>query len=105
MKVYGKGNTVEDLMKGVLGDVQLLSENHGVNAVTEKQVDEFSKAIQEISAVTPSLPQRMLEDVSPDVAYYGSGGQSVHTGRGDINSNSGSGKQFIGKTMHFGGGF
>ena len=104
VKAYGKGNMVEDLTKGILRDVQLLSENHGVKAATETQVGELAKAIQDLSSIPPSVPQRVWGELY-GAHHYGSGAQNIHTGEGDINANSGLGSQYIGKTMYFGKGF
>jgi hypothetical protein len=56
VKSYGKGNEVETLMKKMLEDVQLLACEHGLKTVTKAQKDEIAQAIEEVSEVTPSVP-------------------------------------------------
>jgi hypothetical protein len=51
VKVYGHGNEVENLMKGMLEDIQLLACEHGMKTVIKDQQDEIARAITEVSAV------------------------------------------------------
>ncbi|KAK3364018.1 hypothetical protein B0T25DRAFT_587633 [Lasiosphaeria hispida] len=56
-RTWGKGDTVESLMKGILEDVQLLSSNRVAGLPTETNVAAaIRKAIEEVSAISPSLP-------------------------------------------------
>lgn len=50
-RTWGKRDTVESLMKGILEDVQLLNSNQ----VTELAA--IRKAVDEVSAIPPSLPE------------------------------------------------
>ncbi|KAH8591315.1 hypothetical protein B0O99DRAFT_663707 [Bisporella sp. PMI_857] len=104
VRTLGKGNRVEALMKGMLEDVQLLAGNHAIKAATEAQIEQLAKAIEELSGISPSLPEHISEDSSPAITNYGSGPQNIHSGLGDQNNNTGSGKQYIAQTQNFGKG-
>ncbi|RYP03214.1 hypothetical protein DL764_005295 [Monosporascus ibericus] len=102
VKLYGKGNLVEDLMKGILQDVQIIAGNHGAKAATEAQVADLAKAIHDLSAMPPSVPEMVLDDPNASFIHRGSGQQNVHTGTGDMNINSGSGRIYVARTQYFG---
>ncbi|CAI7601620.1 unnamed protein product [Penicillium manginii] len=53
---WGKGQMVEVLAKEMLDDVRLLAEKHAVGAASETQIEQLQKAIEEISKLSPSLP-------------------------------------------------
>ncbi|KAK0731912.1 quinon protein alcohol dehydrogenase-like superfamily [Lasiosphaeris hirsuta] len=54
---WGKGDTVESLMKGILEDVQLLTSNRVAELPTQTNiVAVIREAIEEVSAIPPSLP-------------------------------------------------
>jgi hypothetical protein len=94
VRILGKGKAVEDLMKGLLVDMQLLAGN---------QVGGLSEAIAELSSVAPSvLPS--IPDHAPDThTNTGSGPQNIHEGSGNLNSNSGSGRQYNAEVQNFTG--
>ena len=50
VKAWGKGNEVENLMKGMLEDVQLLACERGMETVTEAQQEQIIEAITKMSA-------------------------------------------------------
>ncbi|CAN9468043.1 unnamed protein product [Alternaria alternata] len=77
VKSYGKGNEVETLMKKMLEDVQLLACEHGMKTVTKAQKDEIAQAIEEVSEVTPSVPD---DDANQ------SGLVATNTGKGTQNN-------------------
>ncbi|KAK3291304.1 uncharacterized protein B0H64DRAFT_349303 [Chaetomium fimeti] len=56
-RTLAKGGTVESLMKGVLEDVQLLASGRVMELATEASIASLMrKAIEEVSAIPPSLP-------------------------------------------------
>ncbi|RYP50627.1 hypothetical protein DL768_003909 [Monosporascus sp. mg162] len=56
-RTLGKGDTVESLMKGILDDVQLLTGNRVTKLPTEADIAHLIRgAIDEVSAIPPSLP-------------------------------------------------
>ncbi|KAI1859849.1 hypothetical protein JX265_010298 [Neoarthrinium moseri] len=90
VRTLGKGRKVEDLMDGVLGDLQTLSASCAVRAATRTQLRSLVEESKNIS-------EKGLEDKqSPFIGNYGTGPQSIHTGNGDQNVNIGSGAQFNG---------
>lgn len=104
-RTIGKGGRVENLMKGILYDLQLLATKFP-EVTTPRGKDWLAKAVEEVTGMDPSLPDGFEQ--MPSCAHYGSGAQNVNTGSGiqHINSgtghqNSGSGQLYIG-TNHIG---
>jgi len=62
VKALGKGNEVENLMKGILEDVQLLACEHGMRTATKAQKEDILQAITEVTAVTPSVPEDIFNE-------------------------------------------
>ena len=75
-KVPGKGHKVEKLMQGILDDVNILIGEKGINSATKAQQEQILKAVNEIAAVAPSVPEQEFQQT------------------GFTNSNSGSGTQY-----------
>ena len=50
VKRLGKGNEVENLMKGMLEDVRLLACERGIKTATQAQQDQIFEAVKEVSA-------------------------------------------------------
>jgi alkaline phosphatase len=102
-KGIGKGGRVEDLVNGIMDDLQLMTTKFPDIVKSDRAKDKFQKALNEMKELDPTLPDGFeKEDASILISNYGSGLQNVNTGTGDLNSNSGSGQQFIGKTQNFG---
>lgn len=102
----GKGARVEELMKGILQDVQSLVENCGedvedgsIQAVDGVQVKKLVDAVEEMSELPPSS---RADTQGNSVNNYGCGTMNANTGVGTQNNNTGSGKQFIGDRQYFG---
>lgn len=74
-----KGSHIEELTKGMMEDLRLLAENRAFGGATEAQVAKVLQAIEDMSAMEPSVPD---EDVSPHYVHYGSGSLNVHSGTG-----------------------
>ena len=101
VKAYGKGNGVENLMKGMLEDVQLLACERSMKVATKAQQEDLVKAITEVSAVLPSVPEHMFQETGFMNTNYGPGTQYNAQGG---NVAQGSARQYIsaGGAMHFG---
>ncbi|KAH8742907.1 hypothetical protein F5882DRAFT_423908 [Hyaloscypha sp. PMI_1271] len=102
VKAYGKGNEVENLMKGMLEDVQLLASEHSMKTVTEVQQVEIAQAITEISAIAPSVPDRVFQETGFTNNNYGPGAQynaqGEYIAQGSTRQyNSGGGAMYFGK--------
>ncbi|KAL8793856.1 MAG: hypothetical protein Q9195_003582 [Heterodermia aff. obscurata] len=83
VKVLGKGNKVEDLMKAILEDVQLLAGEHCMRVATASQQTGISKAITDISALPSSVPEHIFQDSGFAATNFGSGTQA-NAQRGNI---------------------
>ena len=101
VKSLGRGSEVETLMKGMLDDVQLLSCERGMKTATKAQQEQILKAIEELSAVSPSVPEHEFQETGFTNANYGSGTQ--YNAQGE-NIAQGSARQYMsgGGTMNFG---
>lgn len=82
VKALGKGSEVENLMKGMLEDIQLLACEHGMKTATKAQQEQIIKAITEVSAISPSVPEHEFQET------------------GFTNTNSGSGTQYNAQGEH-----
>jgi hypothetical protein len=102
VRTLGKGNQVEILMKGMLEDVQLLASNYSMKTITKTQVEQVAKAIAEVSAISPSVPEHLLQDTIFTNNSYGPGPQTNYNAQGDQYNHSGRGKMYNAKTMSFG---
>ena len=101
VRAWGKGSEVENLMKAILEDVQLLACERGMKTATKTQQEQIIKAIAEVSAVPPSVPEHEFQEPGFINTNYGSGTQ--YNARGE-NIAQGSARQYIsgGGTMNFG---
>ena len=101
VKVWGRGSEVENLMKGILEDVQLLACERGMKTATKTQQEQIIKAITEVSAVSPSVPEYELQEAGFTNTNHGSGTQ--YNAQGE-NIAQGSARQYVsgGGTMNFG---
>jgi hypothetical protein len=101
VKACGKGNEVENLMKGMLEDVQFLACERGMKTATKAQQEQIIKAITEVSAVLPSVPDHVFQETGFTNTNYGSGTQ--YNARGE-NIAQGSARQYnsAGGSMNFG---
>jgi len=101
VKAYGKGNEVENLMKGMLEDVQLLACEHGMKTATKAQQEQIAQAITEVSAVAPSVPEQVFQEAGFTVTNAGPGTQ--YNAQGEYIA-QGNARQYnsAGGAMHFG---
>jgi predicted peroxiredoxin len=75
VKSFGKGHAVENLMKGMLEDVQLLVCESGMKTANKTQKEQIAQAIVEVSALESSVPERIFQDQAFSPANHGSGPQ------------------------------
>jgi hypothetical protein len=99
-RTLGKGSRVENLMKGMLEDVQLLAINYGMSTVTDTQRKEVAEAIKEVAALPPSIPEHTIEGTGFTATHSGSG--SINQAQGDQYNNPGSGQIYHAQSMTFG---
>jgi hypothetical protein len=101
IRACGKGNEVENLMKGMLEDVQLLACEHGMRTVTNAQQELSTQAITEVSAIAPSVPDSVFQDAVFSTTNSGTGTQ--YNAQGEYIA-QGQAKQYNsgGGAMHFG---
>ncbi|KAF4629265.1 hypothetical protein G7Y89_g8891 [Cudoniella acicularis] len=91
----GKESKVEELMKRMLEDVQLLAANQAVKAVGEEKIEELIAAVKDLERVPPSVPD------GPRFTHNGIGDQFNNTSRGTQNINTGEGQQYVAGSMNF----
>ena len=104
-RTIGKGGRVENLVGGILDDLQLLATRFP-EVMTLRTKEQLAKAVEEVAKMEPSLPDGFEQ--MPVYAHYGSGAQNNNTGGGSQynnnstgNQNNGPGQQYIG-TNHIG---
>ena len=88
-------------MKGMIEDLQLLACERGMKTASKIQQEQIIKAIAEVSAVSPSVPEHEFQESAFTNSNYGSGTQ--YNARGE-NIAQGSARQYIsgGGPMTFG---
>jgi hypothetical protein len=96
----GRTEKVEDLMKGILKQLQMLQTSRFFKSELEKRAGDIQSAVDRLSELRPSLPD------DGKFVHTGSGALYAHTGSGVQNNYNQSGgernKQYIGHTMNFG---
>ena len=99
-RTIGKGGRVENLVGGILDDLQLLATRFP-EVTTLRTKEQLAKAVEEVAKMEPSLPDGFEQ--MPVYAHYGSGAQNNNTGGGSQynnnstgNQNNGPGQQYIG---------
>jgi hypothetical protein len=102
IRTLGKGNAVEQLMKGMLEDLQLLVGEHNMRIATKDQIEQITKAIREVSAIPPSVPEDGFQGASFTANYSGSGtqynAQGEYIAQGNARQyNAGGGPMYFGK--------
>jgi hypothetical protein len=104
VKTWGKGNQVEILMKGMLEDVQLLANHHGMDTAIQSQLEQVAKAISDLSAFPLSVPDHLLQDTTFSNTQYGTGlTQTNYNSKGDqYNISGGKMNKYTAHSMSFG---
>ncbi|KFY68330.1 hypothetical protein V498_10663 [Pseudogymnoascus sp. VKM F-4517 (FW-2822)] len=102
IKAYGKGNEVENLMKGILENVLLLTCERGLKTATSVQQDHVFKAIEEVLAIPSSMHESALQGTGFTVDNYGPGVQTNYIAQGE-NIAQGEARQYnsMGGDMNF----
>ena len=101
VKVVGKGGKVENLMKELLEGVHLLACERGMNTATKAEQEEIVKAIKELSALLPSVPEHEFQETGFTNANYGPGTQ--YNAQGTQNNVKDTARQYnAGGSMSFG---
>lgn len=101
LRRLGKGNKIEELMRSITEDVQLIANHNAVQSANPQQNLELEDIIKEMSSVDSSAP----DEENSDMAFMNSGGTQhnyVHRGHGAYHVNSGSGKQYVAERQSFG---
>jgi hypothetical protein len=101
VKMLGKENKVESLMKGILEDVQLLTSHQILFDMTPDQEEQLGTALADVTALEPSIPEQLLQDSAFTNILYGDGSQ-YNSNAGHQYINPGPGKQFNAETIHYG---
>ena len=100
LKVPGKGHKVEKLMQGILEDVNLLMGEKSINSAGKAQQEQILKAIKEIAAVAPSVPEQEIQQTGFTNSNYGSGtqynaqGENVAQGNAQLYNSAGGSMSF-----------
>jgi hypothetical protein len=97
----GKGGRVEVLMRGILQDLQILASNRTMKMNSEAKVQALERAVEEISALKPSVADDEFPEMSNNFSQYG-GGNMFNTTGGKNNFNLGEGNTFQGDNQYFG---
>lgn len=100
-KAAGKGSEVEALMRKLLDDVELLASEKGLRTSTEDQRRQLFEAVEELAALTPSVPELELQESG--ITAHNSGSGTQYNAHGEYIA-QGEAKQYntAGGTMQFG---
>ncbi|EGD99964.1 hypothetical protein TESG_07292 [Trichophyton tonsurans CBS 112818] len=99
-RTIGKGGRIEELVKRILDDLQLIATKFP-EVMTPRSKEQLAKAIEDMAKLEPSLPDGF--ENAPAFTHYGSGAQNNNMGGGTQNynnstgnQNNGPGQQYIG---------
>ncbi|KAL4788755.1 P-loop containing nucleoside triphosphate hydrolase protein [Aspergillus venezuelensis] len=96
----GKGSKVEELMKAITEDVQIIVNHQAVKSADSQQNVKLEQILRELESLESSLP----EDDASGMNFTSHGGPQhnyVHRGHGAYHVNSGSGKQYNAEHQNF----
>ncbi|KAL4804195.1 P-loop containing nucleoside triphosphate hydrolase protein [Aspergillus unguis] len=96
----GKGSKVEELMRAITEDVQIVVNHHAVKSADCQQNNQLEQILQELDSLEPSVP----EDDPSTMNFVSHGGPQnnyVHRGHGAYNVINDSGKQYNAENQHF----
>ena len=104
---FGRGDRLETLMKGILEDLTVMIRNHAAKAASPALLQGLDQAIQELSEMSPSLPEDASRGVN--IINTGPGTQVIllHQGTGLQHNNQGQqnhgpGNMFFASTLNIG---
>ena len=75
VKTLGRGHKVDNLMQGILRDIQLLACERGIMIADKPRIVQVSTAIAELEALPSSDPQQMLQGTENTTFHSSSGTQ------------------------------
>jgi len=101
VRILGKENKVETLMRGILEDIQLLTGYQIMFRVTADQEKQLARAISDVSALESSIPDTMpQQETQFSNIHNGDGPQYNCHGKQFVTVDSG--RQWIAESMTFG---
>ena len=95
----GHQESVEDLMMGILREVQKLADAYS-SRIDVRLKRTLEEAILAISSAGSSIPNEGARGGQPSYTHYGPGSQNLSMG-GTQNINAGSGRQYVGHSQTF----
>ncbi|EFY95448.1 hypothetical protein X797_009246 [Metarhizium robertsii] len=105
LRPLGKAHRVENLMQGILRDLDALATNQLFKTATRSQMALLKEAIDQLSHVESSVPDSDFDgpgtNLNQSISSGGTGYQSVNSGQ-DQKINSGGGKMFVAHSISFG---
>jgi hypothetical protein len=96
----GKESRVEELMKHILEDIQVLVASNALKSEMQNQIAKIREAIEELTRVKPSIPDQVFESGAGGFRHDGRGDLNVQYGDGDMNNVKGD--MYKAQTMTFG---
>ncbi|KAK3346563.1 hypothetical protein B0T25DRAFT_552317 [Lasiosphaeria hispida] len=96
MRALNKSKKVDELMKGIMDDIQLLAGNHAINSATRAQINDLTKAVESASASAVQISKHRSPRLHGSIVNYGDGAQTIHNGVGSQNITTGGAPQFNG---------
>ncbi|KAI9668491.1 MAG: hypothetical protein M1829_005369 [Trizodia sp. TS-e1964] len=97
VKARGKGSRVETLMISIFTDVQLLNSHRGMKMPAENQSRSILDAIEELKAVSPSVPESEFRDSS----FITNSGVQQYVASGQGFMSAGSSRQYFAQSIIF----
>lgn len=90
-------------MKGLLDDMLLMTSKHGLEAGMDQQATNLTKAIEDLSAIPPSIPDSEFQEPTFTNNNFGSGPMTNINVSGDqkYQANYGTGKAFQAESQIF----
>jgi hypothetical protein len=97
LRSLSKGKKIDELMKGIMEDIQLLAGNHALSSHAKDQMRDLHVRVEQSSA-SSSVSSSITEQNSTRalITNFGKGPQNVHSGVGDQNINLSGSPQFNG---------
>ncbi|KAJ8122476.1 hypothetical protein ONZ43_g1342 [Nemania bipapillata] len=105
LRILGKGNKVEVLMRGLLENVQDLANNQAIRAATAEQVSALARAVEAVGALEPSVSDDLIDLPSNAVRNHHSGSGDIYSAAGmaEVFNAKDNARQYRATTMNFGG--
>jgi len=94
LRSLSKGKKIDELMKGIMEDIQLLAGNHALSSHARDQMRDLHVRVEQSSFVSSSITGQ--NSTRALITNFGEGPQNVHSGVGDQNINLSVSPQFNG---------